>query len=668
MNKTAFVIIILMSSFVLADTQWNNPQYYDSSYCDDSPGYWIDTSYGIDSSMSSRAQGCTSSLDQWIIYSLSSSQMIGVNLTTNEGTYGTSGTVVVTLSNATGSKTLCSYTGDTTTESHYCANTGNELWTKIKYRYTKSTTLGGRAYIYDIRYGTYIPPVPAVAPGACRTFCDYEMEVYPPYPNNISADTYWRLGLTNTSLTSPEGLAYLTNTWTNVKIDITNGTCANPGRIYNLSRLTTATPNYLWANYTYGDCPPKLNICFNGTYNTGYTYQEASTDTSTDTSTKDLVSDSFRYYHYNLSYKNEITATNFNFSAYQPSSTTFICSAPFDGFTLNLPISSTGTSYILQTKSVADLSTTLSNNFNRKLSTDVGGVYNIYLLNSTDGPWDTFTFTLYDYASGIWQGSTLNILTSVNNTMSIIHSERFSTDGVISVMLRNNTLYKLQLNNTNGYMDLGIMWLDSSNKDRKIIANKPNINEYLGNTVGLTPGWTWDYASGQVGATISSDISTNAVFSVYDTSLNPYNKTYTSSGSGTSITFSYTVPDKLKTYFLDLEINDTRYGSLYYNKLVLMYNQSMPMNTSALAHPLPGSMLELSTVFVKSLISAFVIIVIFFAGCKASSYGIGMIMGSLAFSFAWYVNFVPQSEIPFWFCVIMVLLSVMTKMMERGGG
>lgn len=684
MAKQTLLLLLLLLLIGSVDAAWMTPPSYNTSYGVANTGVcsvqeWGSPTNGIDNNIATNTHApypACNQYAQYIVYNLGGNYTIsGINASLNAVSAPSTESIPIIGIGPLGETNLCTLSvANSGVASYTCSYGGTELFDRIKIKQPS----GDSYYLLVAEVSANVVSYVAQqqAGGPCRTFCDYTFTHYVPSPSDGSTLTnkVWNITFTD-SLTNPEGEAYINNTWENVQIIPTNGTTSGScsgfvtGNITSIQRLTNTGRQRLLVTYQYGNVsaggctmtPPYVSMCFNGTRQ-GYTIASTGSDTGTESYSYSVGGDATKYYHYNLSYNHEVTNTAFDFTNYVPASTNFICSGAYTGFLV--PLNVVGGSYIVQTKTPADLSTTLSNGFNRKLATSGGGVYTVYLLNNTT-PYNTYNFQLYDYASGLWSGSTLGIQTAIGDNMSLINSERFSVDGVSTPVLRNNTLYKIFLNSSAGFLDLGTMWLDSTLLDRKIIANQPNVNQYYGNYYGLTPGWTWDYTTGQLGATITSSQSTQATFTVYDATTSPYTSVYTTTGSGTNIVFTYGVSDKQKTYYMDLSLNDTRYGILEFQKLVLMYNQSMPMNTSALNQPLPEDMLNVASTFVKALISAFIIIFVFFVTCKASDYGLGMIMGCLTFMFAWYVNWVPQTEVPFWFTIVMLLIAVLAKMHER---
>jgi hypothetical protein len=531
---------------------------------------------------------------------------------------------------------------------------------------------------YEMRgYGSY-PPLPPgpVAGGPCRAYCDYSMTKTVPWPGdeNFNVSKIWNVTITGTD-TNYEGESYLNDTFSNVLITSTNGTktgtCANhvPGAVFWVGRAGASGRNILIVNYTYGNVSdttcamtaPSITLCFNGTRQNQYSYT-AKTERGNLSSSYAIVADSTKNEHYNLTYYNEASGGVYNFTG-STATATFYCSGAYEPFPVSLTVSQS--SYVVQTKIKADIVTQINGVASRTYQTEGGRKIDQYLPNTTNSV-SQYALQLYDYTGGQWYKSNLLIQSVVNNTQYDIDNASFSQDNLIYGWYQNGSRVKLTAKSLSGRtVNLGYITMETNSPTRNIILSTPIMNEPVAMYSDLIVTFTQDYASGQVGATVTTTETTSVSnFSVSNLTSGALALSYMAQGTGTT-SFTYTLPDKSKTVQLELYLDSPKYGIQRWTKEVTLGNATFPLNSSAFGQPLPTTMLGSTSVLVKKLISVFLIIFIFFVFCKATDYGTGVLVGVGSFGFFWYIDWIPQSTIPFWFIAVMAFAAFMIKMFER---
>jgi hypothetical protein len=301
----------------------------------------------------------------------------------------------------------------------------------------------------------------------------------------------------------------------------------------------------------------------------------------------------------------------------------------------------------------------------RTYQTEGGRKIDQYLPNASNSV-SQYALQLYDYTGGQWYKSNLLVQSVINNTQYDIDNASFSQDNLIYGWYQNGSRVKLTAKSLSGRtVNLGYITMETSNPTRNIILSTPIMNEPVAMYSDLIVTFTQDYASGQVGATVTTTETTSVSnFSVSNLTSGALALSYMAQGTGTT-SFTYTLPDKSKTVQLELYLDSPKYGIQRWTKEVTLGNATFPLNSSAFGQPLPTTMLGSTSVLVKKLISVFLIIFIFFVFCKATDYGTGVLVGVGSFGFFWYVDWIPQSTIPFWFIAVMAFAAFMIKMFER---
>lgn len=526
-------------------------------------------------------------------------------------------------------------------------------------------------------YGLSPPPPPTPpASGPCRAYCDRQMIEYVPMPpdGNYNVSHIWNVSLTGT-YSNPEGQAYVNDTFSNILITTTNGTrtgsCPNhtPGIIYWVGRIGASGRNVLVVNYSLGNSSddsctltaPTLSLCFNGTAQNAYAYA-LRTEQGNFSSTFDVVNDSYAFYHYNVTFYNDASGGLYNFTL-QTATSTFYCGGQYEAFPITIVPSAT--SYIVQTRTKANIVTTLTSGPSRTYQTDGGAFVSQYLPNNS-GAVNQYVFTLNDYTGGQWLRSNMLVLGVVNNTQFILDNASFSQDNLIYGYYANSSRIKLLVKNQQGKtIDLGYIIVESSNLNRNVIISQPVLSEPIAMFNDLIVTWTQDFASSQVGATVTSvDSAVFSNFTVSNVTDASVALSYAASASG-SATYSYTLPNPAQTVQLDLTLVSVKYGTQHWSKMVTLRNETVPLNSSAFTQPLGDTIMGTATATVKKLIVALLIIFSFYVFCKATDYGTGLLVTVGEFGFFWYVGWVPQTQVPFWFIAMLAFIAFMVKMFER---
>jgi len=506
--------------------------------------------------------------------------------------------------------------------------------------------------------------------GPCRTFCDLELsQTTPLNPGGDPGDyAVWGVTLTNTSLTNQQGEAYVEEDLQNVFIYETNGSCGSPGRIYDVWRFAGESPDKLLVNYTFNDCAPTLNLCFNGTRES-YTIPTYAADISQVNNTYDVYSNTFHYNRYNLTFREETTGGLYEFAEYVPAKTEFLCRGEYDGFVVPLTLG-VGTNYVIQTKTPADMTTTLKNNSHvRTLATESGGFYDLYLLNETDGRatfWTQYIFQKQDLTANQYDQAKLEIQRAIGENMTTVHSARWPlANNILTAQLRNQTVYKFIVTSTDNYtIDLGSQTLTEVELTKSIVLKRAIIYEKPGVYEDVEIYWIQDYSAGQLGVVFQTDLDLPSFFNVSNASGTTYVHTYSASSDG-STTYGYNVDDVNDQYFLELTWTHPDYGVQRITTLTRLYNQSAPLNATAWDQPTPDEILGTGISTWKKIAVVVGTWFIMLIACRATNYGLGCILAMVFYAFMWWVTWVPHNEVPWFIIPLLLVQAALIKFFEN---
>lgn len=549
------------------------------------------------------------------------------------------------------------------------------------------------AYLYDVQMYSVQPVSSMSSTGPCLTFCDYVYNNYVPQPGaaNLGTEQTWNITWTSTSYENLEGEPYLENDWSNVFITGTNGsstgTCTGyqPGNITSIKRFTGTNPNrlqiaYYYGNLTGGSCilnPPQINICFNGTRNTGYSYTTTASDAGTFSDTFDIISDTTKNYHYNLTYLNEEYGTNYNLT-YFPVKTTFYCKGAFEDVPITL---TTGeNSVIYQLRSSANIVTDYDDGkFMRTFDTEDSKLLYIYapVPENITGT-QIFTLVLNDFTGGQWGQSSLLSEIVVNNSKVAINNDTWPTGQSPSqyLWLKNGTRVKFTAKSRLG-PSYSFDWiiLTAAETTKTLTIGTPILFQGFGNCVGIVSSISVDYVNSAFSLAISSnDPGVVTYMNVSNASWTPYVPTYSASGLGAT-TLMYTSPDRNMPLFVQWNILSSSGDSCHYSQLINLYNVTNPLPGSSFNQALPDNILGAPPVTWKRLAALIVSLFILFLFAKATDAGVGAIAGSLSFIVFMWIQWIPSTTqllmpagtilVPWWVGVSLVAASFAYKLVER---
>lgn len=515
----------------------------------------------------------------------------------------------------------------------------------------------------------------------CQTYFDYCYT-----NNNVVHDTFYKFAdVTFGSGDCSGGYAlgtYATNYGSGLESFNIEGRCylpvAAPYQYVNVSLVQYGSGSYSSCDYnttnyggigTYITCTPavgsgysyQLVVCFNGDYS-GFKAYSGNGAPSGSTTIEDVSNGIYPYYRRNWTFRWEENSSLVGF--YGQAATLNVYCTNHQSFSYNLSANPNNGSLTIYTKEQPKYVLTYGGIGIERTREDVENFLNDnYYITAQSAT--KYTFALADYTAGTWKRSTLYIQKSINDEWDNVEVQKFSNDNLLYVWLVNNTQYKLVAKTSTKSEDIDLFRPNGIDTTKTITLNTPVLSEIVASYSDLRVAWTQDYATSQVGATLyTTDSNLVSSFYVFNASTNAYVITYGSSATGSSI-YSYTLPDKNMPVFVDLWANSTKYGLMHWSKLIVLYNQSAPMNGSAFSASLPSTIMQTSTTTWKKLMALMLTWLVLFVTCKASDYGTGAGLGVVTYSFMWYVNWIPQAEVPFWFIALMGLTAAGLKFNER---
>lgn len=508
---------------------------------------------------------------------------------------------------------------------------------------------------------------------SCRADCDYfaNISLYhgaaSPEIISVELDSIFGKcppdpGVSNPDAYNLQNECYIWENLTNVQARIHNDSTTGCWAQGPLASGTSAAADFIIysnAGDVIGGCDgPWLELCINGTPTiTPWTYNSSTPDYTITLSTSNLTSN----YRYNISYWYEENGSLYAIPSGQLV-TEFFCTGDREGF----PHSYTATAQdnIVITETPVRIVNTIGSSLRRTYITEDGGHKRVWFPGVEYSP---YTLTLNDYSGGSYfTNATLSFEKGIQSELEVVENNSFDNDNLLVFYAINGSEYRLKIkSNTGREMNLGFVEFRTTDTDRDVIVNDAVINDFLGNCPTLTASWTSDYATSQVGASVSDttyDIS--SFFNVSNASTTTYTHTYSASSAADTVTYSYTLPDRGIPVYLELTIDHPECGRQYFNTLTLLRNESYPLD-GAFNPPLPGTLLGAATTTVKALIALGLTALIFYVLCKASDYGTGALVGVGSFAFFWHVNMLPKDNIPLWFIAILLLIAFAVKMFEK---
>ena len=456
---------------------------------------------------------------------------------------------------------------------------------------------------------------------------------------------------------------YIWENLTNVQAKIHNGSgvgCWAEGPLASATSAAAEFIIYSNAGDVISGCDgPWLELCVNGTnVITAYELNTSTSDWNITLSTDNFTSN----YRYNISYWYEENGSAYAIPAGELE-TEFFCTGDREGFPFHYTAAAQDTNIVI-TETPVRISNTVGNILQRRTYlTEAGGHKRVYLMG---GEYSPYTLTLNDYTGGEFSDSSLTFEQGIAGELEVVENNSFDTSNILLFYAINGSEYRLTLKSDAGReVNLGFVEFTPANSDRTVTVSDAVISEFLGNYRGISVGFTQDYDSGQVGFTITSDSDISSFFNVSNASTNTYTHTYGDSSAADTVSYTYTIPNKLEPVYLEATITHPDYGTLHFRRLVLLYNQSLPLNSSAFNPMLPETIMGTNSSTVKKIIALFATMFVFYALTKATSYGVGSLAGVGTFSFMWYVNFIPHSEVPSFIIVIFALLATAALLFER---
>jgi hypothetical protein len=446
---------------------------------------------------------------------------------------------------------------------------------------------------------------------------------------------------------------YMKKDGSNVYVNLSDSACS-----YMLSSDPNPLIVHVKCSGGVGTFPDNIvKICLNGSGT--YSHNPYAPDGVPYSTVYDFASHASQYYYRNWTLREETTNYPVDLAAHDVNIYAYCSSV--GGFSYNMSQRGGNNNIIIQTTEKPHYVLTYDDNPPRVRDDVEKQLKDIYYVSSAAST--KYTFLLADYSGGQHQGDTLYIQKSISGAWDNIYVYDFPTDNYVYVGLVNNTQYKLVLKNEIQTVDMGFFWPNGVDTSKTISVNVPYVSDKVTWYKDVQVGWTQDFATGQVGAVVTTPLNISSTFEVYDASANTYVKLYGATSTGSTV-YAYSLTDKTKPVYIDL-IVDHPDGQKKRDKLVLLYNESSPLNNSAFSAPLPTEMLGSSTSSLKKMFVLIFCWFIFLIACKASDYGTGALLATIWYSFFWYVAWIPQTEVPFWFIALMGTVAASMKIFEH---
>lgn len=329
-----------------------------------------------------------------------------------------------------------------------------------------------------------------------------------------------------------------------------NGTAwQNVGLLYNSSESAGANP---------GVSPS--TAAYDGLWYTGTTYSEYNSSWMALSNTNASIFEEAMNWSvetinqaYNITFREEVNGSLFNFSKHNSSSIDIICpNYGTDNFPLTdstLLFSTRETPYYLNMK--LDSNTQVR----KRVIMSSTGNYSVYLL---DTPGITYKLSLLDY-SNLFGNSILILERSVNGSLVVVHSEYWDFNQQAWVYLYNNTPYRFSVTTPSASRILGYISLQSDDTNKIISIQSVDLNR--GNVTKFAGGLSMWYDVSPTGVFIfwtnkSSGYISSLVLNISYMNVSNYSIVYTfinssSSGAASNIIVNFTLPNVNGTYSMD---------------------------------------------------------------------------------------------------------------------
>jgi len=442
----------------------------------------------------------------------------------------------------------------------------------------------------------------------------------------------------------------------NYNIKIVNGTSLwNITGIQNTAALLLET-----ITVCFGSCPSHagyVEIRLNGTGLAHTLVFQPEKPYSTLISV-DNPSEWTKHYLRKWTYRDETTNNLFNFTQ-NPSTMNVYCDSS-STFTINLTNEvGDGGSTVIQTKERPRYSVnvnTIPPRIRQDSDTQINGNY--YLTNNSNTTTE-YIFTLQDYTGGNCYTSTLKIRKIINDTVGLVDVQKFSQDNLIKSALINQTNYGFTVECSDLTRNIGSIVLDDTDTARNIIISTPEFTGYNERWGNLSITTNTDYDTSTITCLIQHPTTLAGYYRVYNWSNNNKTLDYTTTSSGTNITFTYTSNNINNTYWIECGTSTFNSGI---SRLINIRNDSAYFGGFNI--PGPNKILGLNREFIFS-ISAGVLAVILISLGSGVTYTLYAIVSMLFGIFMWYVGWLPE---PYGFYITLLFLAIMLHLIRRRKG